>query len=78
MRRPVVMPDLGVPGAKVSVWFVRPGERLREGERLVEILAGSAAVDIPSPADGILVQRLVEIDQSVVAGQTLGFVDDAI
>jgi pyruvate/2-oxoglutarate dehydrogenase complex dihydrolipoamide acyltransferase (E2) component len=72
------MPDLGVPGAKVSVWFVRPGERLREGERLVEVLAGSAAVDVPSPSDGILVQRLVEIDHPVQPGQTLGFVDDSL
>ena len=72
------MPDFGVDGAKVSVWFVRLGERLREGERLVEILAGAAAIDVPAPADGILVERLVEIDHPVTPGQTLGFVDDAL
>jgi len=76
MRKPVTMPDLGVEHATLSVWFVRPGERLREGERLVEILAGSAAVDVLAPADGVLVERLVQIDQPVTPGQTLGFIEE--
>ncbi|NJN00391.1 MAG: hypothetical protein HC793_01630, partial [Aquincola sp.] len=39
----------GVPLA-VSAWLVAPGERVYEGDRVVEILAGEVTIDIGSPA----------------------------
>ena len=71
----VILPDLGtgpdVP-IVVSHWFVGRGGRVWEGERLVEVLAGPATFDVPSPVSG----RLAEIrgleDDRVEAGSVLG------
>ena len=46
MRKPVVMPEVGAATPIVSVWFVAPGERVYEGDRLVEILIAGATIDV--------------------------------
>jgi pyruvate/2-oxoglutarate dehydrogenase complex dihydrolipoamide acyltransferase (E2) component len=80
----VILPNLGtgpdVP-IVVSHWFAARGERVWEGEPLVEVTAGPATFDVSSPATG----RLAEIrgleDDRVEAGWVLGLVaaadDDA-
>ena len=56
----VILPDLGtgpdVP-IVVSHWFAARGDRVWEGERLVEVLVGPATFDVSSPVTG----RLAEI-----------------
>jgi pyruvate/2-oxoglutarate dehydrogenase complex dihydrolipoamide acyltransferase (E2) component len=80
----VILPDLGtgpdVP-IVVSHWFAARGDRVWEGERLVEVLVGPATFDVASPASG----RLAEIrgleDERVEAGSVLGLVattDDGV
>jgi len=73
----VILPDLGtgpdVP-IVVSHWFVGRGDRVWEGERLVEVLVGPATFDVASPVSG----RLAEIrgleDDRVESGSVLGLV----
>ena len=76
----VILPDLGTgPDVPIIVshWFVGRGGRVWEGERLVEVLAGPATFDVPSPVSG----RLAEIrgleDDRVEAGFVLGLVATA-
>jgi pyruvate/2-oxoglutarate dehydrogenase complex dihydrolipoamide acyltransferase (E2) component len=76
MRRPIVLPDLGARSATLSVWFVDPGDTVYAGDRVVEILAGGATFDVPSPTTGRLVEKLVLPDDAVVVGQILGMVED--
>ena len=59
MRIPILMPDLGVPRATLSVWFVEQGGVVDAGDRLLEILAGPAIFDLSAPACGKLVERPV-------------------
>jgi pyruvate/2-oxoglutarate dehydrogenase complex dihydrolipoamide acyltransferase (E2) component len=73
----VVLPNLGTgPNTPIVVshWFAARGDRVWEGERLVEVLVGPATFDVSSPASG----RLAEIrgweDDRVVAGAVLGLV----
>jgi pyruvate/2-oxoglutarate dehydrogenase complex dihydrolipoamide acyltransferase (E2) component len=73
----VILPDLGTgPNVPIVVshWFAARGERVWEGERLVEVLAGPATFDVPSPVTG----RLAEIrgweDDRVAVGGVLGLV----
>src|SRR5262249_39526705 len=80
----VILPDLGtgpdVP-IVVSHWFAARGDRVWEGERLVEVLVGPATFDVAAPLTG----RLAEIhgleDDRVEPGAVLGLVaateDDA-
>jgi pyruvate/2-oxoglutarate dehydrogenase complex dihydrolipoamide acyltransferase (E2) component len=76
-RHELILPDLGVNDQpiKVSLWLVDRGARVSQGDPVVEILAGAAVVDLPSPADGVLVKRLVAADQRVEVGQRLGIVE---
>jgi pyruvate/2-oxoglutarate dehydrogenase complex dihydrolipoamide acyltransferase (E2) component len=74
---PVILPDLGTgPDTPIVVshWFAARGERVWEGERLVEVLAGPATFDVPSPVTGLLAEIHVREDDRVEAGYVLGLV----
>ena len=75
-RTPLTLPELGMGQTPitVSLWLVEPGERVIEGDRVVEILAGAATVDLPAPTSGILAEVLVDEEEAVRVGQTLGYI----
>jgi 2-oxoglutarate dehydrogenase E2 component (dihydrolipoamide succinyltransferase) len=58
-------------------WLADGGVRVREGEPVLEVLAGSAVVDLPAPADGVLVEILVEEDTPLWPGQRLAVIESA-
>jgi pyruvate/2-oxoglutarate dehydrogenase complex dihydrolipoamide acyltransferase (E2) component len=73
----VILPDLGtgpdVP-IVVSHWFAARGDKVWEGERLVEVLVGPATFDVPSPVTGRLAQIRGLEDDRVEVGSVLGMV----
>ena len=71
------LPDLGIEDYPItlSMWLVPRGARVAAGERLAEVLAGPATVDLPSPVDGVLVRRLVDEDESLAVGQPLAVIE---
>ena len=73
---PLILPDLGLPGVTVvaSGWLVEPGSAVVEGDRLLEVLAGSVTVDLPAPATGILSELLVSDDDELHVGQILAII----
>ena len=77
-RHELVLPDLGLEGdaAVVSLWLVEPGSEVVEGERIVEILAGTATVDLSAPASGVLAETLVSEDEPVRTGQVLAVIQE--
>jgi pyruvate/2-oxoglutarate dehydrogenase complex dihydrolipoamide acyltransferase (E2) component len=70
----LVVPDLGMPGIPIilTVWLVPLGAHVTEGDRVVELLAGDATVDVAAPLSGVLSERRVREDELVVTGQVLG------
>ncbi len=77
-QRTLVMPDLGMEGRPVTAgqWLAERGGRVRAGEPLLEVLAGVAVVDLPAPADGLLVEILVDEDAPLHAGQRLAVIEE--
>lgn len=77
MKHYLTLPDLGLAGrpVKASLWLVRRGTRVVEGDALLEVLAGEATVDLPAPASGVLVRKLVEENDTLEVGQRLAIVD---
>ena len=75
-RHQVTLPDLGLDSQPVSagMWLVNGGRRVARGDQLIEILSGSLVVDLPSPADGVLVEKLVEEGSPLHAGQLLAVI----
>ena len=72
----VRLPDLGLSAQSLTIgdWRQRAGSYIVAGDSLVEILSSSAAIDIPSPATGVVVRVLVETGQPVQDGQALALI----
>jgi pyruvate/2-oxoglutarate dehydrogenase complex dihydrolipoamide acyltransferase (E2) component len=71
-----LMPDLGLTRgpAAVSIWLVDVGGEVLQGESLLEVTADGAAIDLPSPADGVLEAVFVGEDDPLTPGQRLAVV----
>ncbi len=77
MQVPIVLPDVGAAPVVLSVWFADPGDRIYEGDRLVEVRVGGATFDVPAPATGRLAERRAYPDDPLQPGQVLGLVEVA-
>lgn len=75
MREPIIVPDLGVADVVLSVWYVRPGEVVFAGDRLVELLLGSATFDVTASVGGMLVEQCAAPADRLTPGQTVGFLE---
>ena len=76
-RHELILPDLGIDDQPitVSLWLIERGSRVVEGDQVLEVLAGSATVDLPAPADGVLAETLVSEDELLVVGQRLAVIE---
>jgi pyruvate/2-oxoglutarate dehydrogenase complex dihydrolipoamide acyltransferase (E2) component len=77
MKIELRLPTLDLPGVPIviSTWHAAAGQRVIEGDRLVEILAGDAVIDLPAPASGVLVKRCALPDVPLEVGQVLAFIE---
>lgn len=69
----LTLPDLDLAGVPVivSAWHAKTGQRVIEGDRLIEFVAGDVVVDLSAPATGILAEQCVRIDDRPALGQLL-------
>jgi pyruvate/2-oxoglutarate dehydrogenase complex dihydrolipoamide acyltransferase (E2) component len=76
LRIELCLPDLGLDDQPItlSAWLVPRGARVTAGERVAEVLAGPATVDLPSPVDGVLIERLIDEDEPIAVGQSLAVI----
>jgi pyruvate dehydrogenase E2 component (dihydrolipoamide acetyltransferase) len=74
---PLTLPDLGLDNEPIvlTLWLVKRGSRVTEGEPLVEVLAGAATVDLPSPADGVLADKSAAAGDVLAVGQQLATIE---
>lgn len=75
-RIELCLPELGLDDQPITLsgWLATRGAHLTVGQPVAEVLAGPATIDIPSLVDGILVERLVEEDESISVGQALAVI----
>ncbi len=73
----VTLPPLaeGVDKASISYWFKQPGESIKEGEDLVELVTDKATFKMPSPVPGTVKQILVSEGDSAKVGQTIAIIE---
>lgn len=61
----------GVDRASISYWFKQPGDTVKEGEELVELVTDKATFSMPSPAAGKMKELLVSEGDSAKVGQVI-------
>lgn len=72
------LPEIGEDieeGSVVNV-FVSPGDKVKKEQSLLELETDKAALEIPSPADGVIKEVLVSNGDTVLIGQVLVKIDD--
>ena len=79
MATPVQMPKLGesVVEGTVFRWLKSPGDPIAKLEPLLEISTDKIDTEIPSPADGTLLEILVREGETVGVGTLLGMIGEA-
>ena len=63
----VMLPQfgMGMQDAEIVRWLKQPGDKVEEGEPLVEIEAAKTTVEVPAPASGILKEILAQPEETV-------------
>src|ERR1700750_1685248 len=77
----VTIPALGMAmtGAVLTRWYKEPGETVAVGEAIAEIETDKSAVDLESPADGVLGPHLVaEGDEVPIGTAVTRVLDDEV
>jgi pyruvate/2-oxoglutarate dehydrogenase complex dihydrolipoamide acyltransferase (E2) component len=67
---------MGMQDGTVLRWLKREGDRIEEGETLVEIEAAKSTVEVGAPCSGILVKILVAEECNVPTQTVLALIDD--
>ncbi len=77
MRTEVVMPQMGesVTEGTVTKWLKEPGEYVERDEPLFEITTDKVDAEVPSPKAGVLVERLVDVGQTVAIDTVVAVLD---
>ncbi|MDY3562785.1 lipoyl domain-containing protein [Gemmata sp. JC673] len=73
-RTTITLPELGSARVVFSLWHVRVGDRVTEGDRIAEVLIPGATFDVPAPATGRLVETFALPNAPLTPGAALGTV----
>ncbi|MEE8360487.1 MAG: biotin/lipoyl-containing protein [Candidatus Omnitrophota bacterium] len=73
----VALPELGedVKSAVVSFWHVAVGDKVSEGDDLVEMATDKATFNVPSPASGAIKEINCEEGDTIQVGDTLAVIE---
>jgi 2-oxoglutarate dehydrogenase dihydrolipoamide succinyltransferase (E2 component) len=73
----VVMPQMGesVMEGTVIEWAKKVGDKVEVDETLLEIATDKVDTEVPSPEAGVLVEILVQEDETVEVGQAIAIID---
>lgn len=74
------VPQMGFPPGMVAVavWLADEGDAVLAGDRVVQLVAGAATVDLLAPVTGRLERQLVDEDEPVEPGQPLAIFATAV
>ena len=76
-RFEIVMPKLGesIIEATITKWLKKEGDPVREDESILEIATDKVDSEIPSPVEGILLERLFKEGEVVAIGTVIAVID---
>src|SRR5947208_3660396 len=67
------LPELGegVYEAELVAWLVKPGDAVKRGQNLVEVLTDKATMEVPSPFAGTIESLSAQPGQQVKVGEAV-------
>lgn len=67
------LPDVGegIAECEIAAWHVKPGDVVEEDQNLVDVLTDKAAVELPAPVAGRVVECRGEVGDKVAVGSVL-------
>jgi len=76
--REVILPDMGeeVKEATISFWHRDEGDKVTQGEDLVEITTEKASFQVEAPVSGVLSKISAGEGEVVKSGQVLGIIEE--
>jgi len=74
----VILPELGqgIEKATVSYWFFETSDKVSEKQDLVELTTDKATFNLPSPATGVLKEKLFQEGDTVKIGEVLALIQE--
>ncbi len=69
----IVMPEMGESVAEGTIleWHKQEGDRVEEGETVVEVSTDKVDAEVPAPASGTITELRAQADETVKVGQVL-------
>jgi len=78
MRKPIEVPPLGEQKQTETVlntWYVKPGQDVKVGDDLAELVTDKAAFNLPASEDGRIVSLLVKEGATIKPGDKLAEIE---
>lgn len=77
MKVEVIMPQMGesIVEGTVVTWLKKPGDAVRRDEDIFTISTDKVDADIPSPAEGVLQEILVDVGATVEVGSIVAYIE---
>ena len=74
----ILLPELGegITKATVACWHAQPGDMVKAGDDIVEVVTDKATFNIEAPAAGKLKHVLVDEGKEGVIGAVLGVIEE--
>lgn len=74
----VMLPEVteGMREATISYWHFEEGDKVEEGEDLVEIATDKSTFNIPAPCSGVLTEVFFEEGDIVEVGEVLATIEE--
>lgn len=74
------LPDLGegIHEGEIVKWYVQTGDMIKEDDSLVEVETDKAAVTIPSPVGGKVVQLGGQVGDTVMVGEIIAVIEESV
>ena len=71
------LPKMGesVAEATITSWLKEVGETIEADEAVLEIATDKVDSEVPSEVDGVLVEKLFDVDDVVQVGQTIAVIE---
>jgi pyruvate/2-oxoglutarate dehydrogenase complex dihydrolipoamide acyltransferase (E2) component len=66
----------GATKIKIQQWLFEVGDQVKAGDNLVEATTDKISINIEVPNSGILVEKLVEEDDTVLINQVIAIISD--